>query len=990
MRLRKILSIAGLSLAILLVSGVVYLGTADLGRHREWIEAIASHRIGRALSIEGEFHLRLGRVVRVSADRIRLANTAWGMRPNMLELDQMALRIDLWSLFSRPVRVRSLSVGAARLSLERDEQFQANWVLPRRHMFKQVPLIPNQVDAHHVVVTLHGPRIQRPVDIELDSVRVTEGQDRMLHLLAAGRLGEHEGTIKGTAGPVPSLVSGRNLRFDLESRGDLSTVKLNGSIASLKDLERPDIELTATGPEVESITSIFGLPTIARGPFNVAGTVTGQSGDLDLQLEADLGDLDAEVQLKVRDPRRSPKFDLEALARGPNMGGVADLLGLKGLPRQPFTLSGSIRHDISGTALENIQLAADSIHAHLDGRLGEPPDYSDTSLTLEATGPDLSTFGPALGVSKMGPARFQLAGRIGHARGGLVLESGQLKIAASVLQAQGRLGALPDLQGTDLKFSLAVPDLSSLGVVAGVDKLPSLPFDARFRTRFRDNAAQLQDIVATLGSARLGGNAVLSRHKERLESRFALTAEGPDLGILLQNVKNTPRPGIPFKVQTELATIGAQTSVQKLGATFGDTSVSVQGTVGAPPRFSGTDLYVQLGGGSLARSLRPFDLGRVPDESFELGGHVTGSSGRIVWEPAQARLGEHRGRGRMTFEPGDPGRVALRFDVDTLDLTPVVMAADEPGDKRQGNSQDEGLVIPDTPLPMKWPEGMLVDADITVGRLQMNRLNLVDFGLAAKLGAERLEIQPVKALMHGGQVNGALSVQRRHDGLQAELNLQARDIRLGVRSDTGVPVAQLPPADIEISLSGRGRSLHGMASTANGKIQLVYGKGLVANTTGAGLLFTSDILVQVLVTIIPFAKREPFTQLECGLAVAQAKDGLLTSEPVLLQTDKLLIASSGRLNLSDETLDVVFRTRVREGLGLSAAKMLNPYLKIGGTLASWELALDPKGAAIAGGAAAATGGLSILADALWGRLAGMADACGKELKRRGLRVPGSD
>ena len=55
--------------------------------------------------------------------------------------------------------------------------------------------------------------------------------------------------------------------------------------------------------------------------------------------------------------------------------------------------------------------------------------------------------------------------------------------------------------------------------------------------------------------------------------------------------------------------------------------------------------------------------------------------------------------------------------------------------------------------------------------------------------------------------------------------------------------------------------------------------------------------------------------------------------------------------------------------------MFNPYVQLVGTLAAPRLAVDEAGVLITGGAAVATGGLSLLARGLWDRLSKAGDAC---------------
>ncbi len=94
-----------------------------------------------------------------------------------------------------------------------------------------------------------------------------------------------------------------------------------------------------------------------------------------------------------------------------------------------------------------------------------------------------------------------------------------------------------------------------------------------------------------------------------------------------------------------------------------------------------------------------------------------------------------------------------------------------------------------------------------------------------------------------------------------------------------------------------------------------------------------------------------------------------------LQTDKLAVASVGMLNLATEALDFSFRVKQREGIGISLTGVINPYIKVGGTLASPALVIDKRRGFISGTVAALTGGLSILAQGVWDRYLSRDDYC---------------
>lgn len=102
---------------------------------------------------------------------------------------------------------------------------------------------------------------------------------------------------------------------------------------------------------------------------------------------------------------------------------------------------------------------------------------------------------------------------------------------------------------------------------------------------------------------------------------------------------------------------------------------------------------------------------------------------------------------------------------------------------------------------------------------------------------------------------------------------------------------------------------------------------------------------------------------------------------MLTQGEKLKIVGGGGIDLDEETLDIEFNTKPREGVGVSADMFVTPFVKISGTLANPGVGMSAKGVLLSGGAAVAIGGLSLLVQGLMDRLAGAGDGCDKLLEK---------
>jgi len=197
--------------------------------------------------------------------------------------------------------------------------------------------------------------------------------------------------------------------------------------------------------------------------------------------------------------------------------------------------------------------------------------------------------------------------------------------------------------------------------------------------------------------------------------------------------------------------------------------------------------------------------------------------------------------------------------------------------------------------------------------------------------------------------------------------------------------------DLDVDLESAGTNLRSIAANANGVIFLDSRGGRFENSS-LGSLYFGSFLQELFATLNPFVKTEPYTSLDCMIIPLEITGGSASTVPnSLIRTNKIEIATHGRVNLANEKLDISVRTVPRKGIVMSAAELVNPYFKVGGTLARPVMAVDEQGVLITGGAAVATGGISIIAKAVWDRISRAPDPCtdtaARARKELGTRWP---
>ena len=134
------------------------------------------------------------------------------------------------------------------------------------------------------------------------------------------------------------------------------------------------------------------------------------------------------------------------------------------------------------------------------------------------------------------------------------------------------------------------------------------------------------------------------------------------------------------------------------------------------------------------------------------------------------------------------------------------------------------------------------------------------------------------------------------------------------------------------------------------------------------------------------------TRIQCVALPFIIEKGKFSSLPsYVMRTDKLDIAAWGAVDLATEKIDFNFKTQPRKGLGLSASQMVNPFMKIMGTMSEPQLTLDPSGTLVTGTATVITGGAWLLFKGAIDSVLRSKDPCGevmqthaKELAKRGL------
>lgn len=330
---KTLIGLAALFLLLAGAAGVAFF-TLDPNLLKPHVERAISAGIGHPFKIGGDLDIERGWILRIRADDIHVG----GPKGSELgSVQTLRASLDLWDLLTRQrISLPEVSLDRPTLRLERDEQGKGNWQpLDRRERSQdgqaRLPMI-GKLAIKDARIDYRDARTRQEISTSLATLTaVSPSHDAPVQLVAKGQVNDLPLQLDGTFGAYRLLAGGRE---PYPAKGTLtlgrSTIALDGTIADPADLEGVDLDIKLTAVDLTRALAMFGLPALEIPPFNLAGQLTRQDGQVRLdQLDGRVGDsmLRGWVGFALADDRprisgelTSERFDLD------------DLAGLIGLP----------------------------------------------------------------------------------------------------------------------------------------------------------------------------------------------------------------------------------------------------------------------------------------------------------------------------------------------------------------------------------------------------------------------------------------------------------------------------------------------------------------------------------------------------------------------------------------------------------------------------------------------------------------------------------
>lgn len=371
--------------------GYLYLTSTDF---RSLVESGASSFSGRKTAIE-KVSVDWSTVPHVHLSGVQVANADWAKTDHMLKADEVDFTIRLWPLLKGDIVLPRLTLQKPEVIVEKGGPHdQLNWSLgestggaaaeavkPKNRF--QTPLI-GRLEVTEGKITYQDPKRKLALDGSISTATGKAGRQPQAELKLKGKLEGQPLTVNFTGGSAIMLRDTKEpYPIDLEVTFGGTGLTAKGQVQDPFRWADPDVDLTLSGPNLDQIYPLLGIPGPPTAPYRISGKLERDPGVWKfVKTSWRVGDSTLTGDITV-DERKKPEF-LTAKLVSTNLA-FKDLAPLVGAAPSSGTMNQQQAQtqqqlQARGELFPNIPLHVEKLRAMnmdvtLDARKVVAPDY---------------------------------------------------------------------------------------------------------------------------------------------------------------------------------------------------------------------------------------------------------------------------------------------------------------------------------------------------------------------------------------------------------------------------------------------------------------------------------------------------------------------------------------------------------------------------------------------------------------------------------------
>ena len=248
------------------------------------------------------------------------------------------------------------------------------------------------------------------------------------------------------------------------------------------------------------------------------------------------------------------------------------------------------------------------------------------------------------------------------------------------------------------------------------------------------------------------------------------------------------------------------------------------------------------------------------------------------------------------------------------------------------SSSTAALLLPDVKVPLNGLRDREATIRYRADTVESRALAVTGFSTQATLDEGVLTATNLSGRFRDSQLAGSMKIDVTGDVPKTTLDLKLTDLPLeqfARKENVRPPFEGMLQA--QLAVTGRGNSVHQLAASANGALSLSMSRGAMRASMAE---MTASTLRGLGLTLM---KSDQETPVRCGVATFRARDGVLSAERIVIDTDPVVITGVGDIHLDSEALDFTLRGEPRQPRLLRlhkpvslAGSLKHPSVQVGG------------------------------------------------------------
>ena len=640
MRWIRLLLVTLAAILLVLGAGVTFILTQDLNDYKETVERLVERSTGRTLVIDGRIDLELGPKTALTLTNARFSNPGWSTDEYMAHVGRAYIVLNLRSVLGDAFLIELIELEKSELNIELQASGRNNWTFgaeddkpEKKERLSDdkkgfLPLILRQAHVDNFTLTVRTPALERPLEVLVDRLDQVELDDGLFDAKLRGLLNGRELNVSGEYGPLESLIAAKDLNLDITGQFGTLSIIAKGLIDDLTGPRRPRAEISITGPDIDDITGMLGLPDSGSGDIDLEISLRprpkDQVGDrVDLLAAGSVGENRIDLSGHVSDFKHFDRISVRMSMAGPDLHQAARLLGRRNFPEGPFRLSGAVGRDGTRLDLDDIRLDIGSANLRLDGKLTKFPGLKDANLALDIHGQNLGHFTRLFGFPGKVEGPFHIVSQIKVDTDGVDVVNLDVDTDVAKFTASGTLGTEPGLVGTRASLSGRGVNITDLGGLLGITLTISEPFTFAGDLELVKNAVLLSPgTTFTIGNHRLVAAGRIGFDSMN-DADLHLQISGDSL-VQLTTAFGVGQflPPRDYQAATRLRMQPAGYRISDFNGRFGADVMTVDGLISRKEKFSGTHLKIAAKGTDLGKLFLSEENLRLIEGPFDISGEV--------------------------------------------------------------------------------------------------------------------------------------------------------------------------------------------------------------------------------------------------------------------------------------------------------------------------------------------------------------------------------